>query len=57
VRMLAVARGGGFGAVELVRLRCLCVIQSAKRDGRPVLTLDGGLKEAARRAGVAVIEV
>jgi predicted nucleic acid-binding protein len=33
------------------------VIQCAKQAGLPVLSLDGGLKDAARRAGVAVMEV
>jgi predicted nucleic acid-binding protein len=33
------------------------VIQCAKQTGQRVLTLDGGLKDAARRAGVAVLEV
>jgi predicted nucleic acid-binding protein len=32
------------------------VIQCAKQTGQRVLSLDGGLKEAARRAGVAVVE-
>jgi predicted nucleic acid-binding protein len=33
------------------------VIQCAKETGMQILTLDGGLKEAARRAGVQVLEI
>jgi predicted nucleic acid-binding protein len=33
------------------------VIQCARHTGQRVLTLDGGLKDAARRAQVAVMEV
>ena len=33
------------------------VIQCAKGSGHQILTLDGGLKEAAKRAGVGILEV
>ncbi len=33
------------------------VIQCARQTGAAVLSLDGGLREAARRAGVPVLEV
>ena len=33
------------------------VIQCAKQAGQRILSLDGGLREAAKRAGVAVVEV
>ena len=34
-----------------------CVIECARQTGREILSLDGGLCNAARRIGVAVLEV
>ena len=34
-----------------------CMIACARQSGTPLLTLDGGLRDAARRAGVGVTEV